>query len=436
MYISFTRVKITPPVGIRLGGFAHRMASPSVQLHDDLYARLLKLSDPRGNAVILVQLDLLGVYYSDVEKIRRIISGSTGVEEDHVLVAATHTHSSPETIIPMWPHTFPYSDEEKRLYDKWFSSLLASLKSGSEAINNVEFKASVGFNVVKLNDNVCVNRLTGSFEELELSILSLTIDGKLRVVVVDYPCHPACNIDLGISADYPGNIYDRLVKYGIEPVFITGFAGDVTPRIRGSECVERLSEFLSSNILNLLNHVSYIEPYLSLNKVNITLPARTVPNVNAARERFLNLLNEAKSRGLLERRPMYELWSGLNRLWLGGNVAGEQLLMDLLYADEEYSVAELNEESVRLEVGMFSIGGLNMLMVPGEPFLETLSKVRSSLRKASKLIGVGYANGYVGYIPTREAFKVGAYEARLARWSRVTEDAEELLISQIVSAFS
>lgn len=435
MHASFIKIKITPPVGIRLGGFAHRMASPSVQVHDDLYARLLKLSDPSGNAVILVQLDLLGIYYNDVEKIRSVVSGTMGVKEDHVLVTTTHTHSSPETIIPMWPHTFPYSSDEKKLYDKWFSNLLISLKSGSEVINNTEFKTSVGFNMVKLNDGICVNRLTGNFEEPELSLLSLTINGKPSVVIVNYPCHPACNVDLGVSADYPGSVHNSLVKSGIEPVFITGFAGDVTPKIRGSECIEKLGGFLLSNILGLLNHIKHIEPYLSLDKVFFNLPARTVPSVNAARERFLNLLSEAKVRGLLERKPMYELWSGLNKLWLG-KTTGRQLLIDLLYADEEYSIAELNEESIRLEVSMLNIGGLSILMIPGEPFLETLNKIRGNLRKANTLIGVGYANGYVGYIPTKEAFRVGAYEARLARWSRVSEDAEELLVNQIISAFS
>jgi len=49
------------------------------------------------------------------------------------------------------------------------------------------------------------------------------------------------------------------------------------------------------------------------------------------------------------------------------------------------------------------------------------------------LIGVGYANGYIGYIPTREAFRLGSYETRLARWSRVAEGTDDLIANEILS---
>ncbi|MFP3241393.1 MAG: hypothetical protein RXQ94_09710, partial [Caldivirga sp.] len=89
---SFVKVLITPPIGLRLGGFAHRMASPSRFIHGDLYARVLLVGSRMGE-LVLVQLDLLGLYSSDVELIRGIVSKRLGIKAGDVVVMATHTHS-------------------------------------------------------------------------------------------------------------------------------------------------------------------------------------------------------------------------------------------------------------------------------------------------------------------------------------------------------
>lgn len=40
---------------------------------------------------------------------------------------------------------------------------------------------------------------------------------------------------------------------------------------------------------------------------------------------------------------------------------------------------------------------------------------------------VGYANGMVGYVPTREAFARGGYETTFASGSRLAPEAGDLL---------
>ena len=51
--------------------------------------------------------------------------------------------------------------------------------------------------------------------------------------------------------------------------------------------------------------------------------------------------------------------------------------------------------------------------LPGEPFVETALSVREGSPFASTAV-VGYAEDYIGYVPTDAAFVEGGYETILA----------------------
>jgi len=89
---------ITPPIGAYLGGFASRV-NPCIGIHDELKAKALAMELGRESAVI-VSCDLLGLEYETVKAIREIVKAKTGLAEDRILVAATHTHSGPDMVMP------------------------------------------------------------------------------------------------------------------------------------------------------------------------------------------------------------------------------------------------------------------------------------------------------------------------------------------------
>ena len=55
------KLDITPPVGVRMSGFAGRVF-PSLAVHDPLYARGLVLDDGE-NRLAVVALDLVGIWH-------------------------------------------------------------------------------------------------------------------------------------------------------------------------------------------------------------------------------------------------------------------------------------------------------------------------------------------------------------------------------------
>lgn len=83
--------KITPRLDrpVYLAGFGNNRKATGV--HDDLWARCLALK-AGGAPVVLCSVDLIGLFYDDVARIRAAVPGA------QVIVAATHVHQGPDTM--------------------------------------------------------------------------------------------------------------------------------------------------------------------------------------------------------------------------------------------------------------------------------------------------------------------------------------------------
>lgn len=416
---SYTKVKITPPIGLRLGGYAHRLGKPARLVHDDLYARLLMLSS--GDAeLIIVQMDLLGLYSGDVSLIRRQVSKATGVNEGNVIVVTTHTHSAPETVIPMWPNTLPYSEEEKRLFNEWFNTVVAKVTDAAKTLNGTS-RATVSAGVGRAR-GLCFNRsFKGGVVDEDLPVLMVKWgDGK--VVLINYPCHPVCNTDLGFSADYPGVTYDVLLSSGVESMFLTGAAGDIDPVKKGRGYMSHLGYSLANAVTDIINSLKPMGNIIEFRGISIKLPARVVDR-ERAKVNYEVALKRVIDKGGLPSEPTESIWS-------------DEDYLRLMYSDEEYEVAKLNEAVINSEIDVVRIGDLVMVTLPGEPFIETGLAIKEYARGLgfNFTMITGYTNDYIGYIPTTASFIMGTYEAKLARWSRVTDGAEMMIRESVFSA--
>ena len=69
------------------------------------------------------------------------------------------------------------------------------------------------------------------------------------------------------------------------------------------------------------------------------------------------------------------------------------------------------------------VGPIRWVSIPGEGFVET----GLALKTAGASFVVGYANGWVGYLPVPIAYDQGGYEADPAVCSRVAPGSAELI---------
>ena len=220
--VGASRVIVTPPVGVELAGYGF---GPSVGILDELEAQALWLQQGDETAVI-VTVDMLMFGAEFVDRVRERAMAELGVPGDHVLLSASHSHSSP-TAVPLrqWGRV-----------DQAYSRVLESQLVGAMAVaRRRATRARLGTGVGRV-DNVSENRrrIEGL---LDPSVPVLRFDdeaGDPIAILFNYGCHPVSlhsyrNL---ISPDYPGyarQVVRTVLGRDTVAMFTLGTAGDVNP---------------------------------------------------------------------------------------------------------------------------------------------------------------------------------------------------------------
>lgn len=412
---GLSRVDVTPPVGTPMGGFAARYL-PAQGIHDPLYARALVASDGDETVGVLTA-DILTIPAGTVQAVREMVATSTGIPSSNIMLAATHTHSGPETIgltTELRSRTVaPYlrlleRDLGGALYMAWrrMSDAKVGVASGS---------ANVGFNRHKAD----------GFVDSEVGVVRIdTPDGHPQGAIVNYACHAVVlgHNNVEISADYPGQVSRTLEATkgpGFTSLYLNGACGDINPiSSKGYACpgefmdVERIGSILAWEALKLFEEARTTrEAEVRSASEVLTLEPRKPSPV------------EAESQVQMQRRRIAELRAK--------NVDETQLLPELAILkyfckNLEEAQKPISQEPQPIEVQAIRIGDAVLLGIPGEAFTQIGLRVKA-LSPRQPVLVAGYANGFVGYIPTEEAFKEGGYEVTTTWWNRVNPQAGRLI---------
>ena len=91
--VGAAEITTTPPIGVELAGYGF---GPSVGMLSELKAQALVLDDEK-TTVALIAVDLLTVGEAFVAAVRRQVEEELGIPGEHVLISASHSHSTPTT---------------------------------------------------------------------------------------------------------------------------------------------------------------------------------------------------------------------------------------------------------------------------------------------------------------------------------------------------
>jgi hypothetical protein len=233
------------------------------------------------------------------------------------------------------------------------------------------------------------------------------------IVLTNYCCHPVCNTDFGISADYPGELYANMLRNGFEVFFTTGSAGDIDPVEKGRGFISKMGSEMQLALRDAVkDSIELANGRINVQNRRVRLKLRDPPPLKEARRRFVE---------------QYELYRS--------KLEDQEYVVDLLYADEEYEVAKEGKTSVETLIQTLTLEGkIAFISIPGELFVEFGLKIDEEARAMGykSVIIATYSEDYIGYIPDREAFEKGSYETRLARWSRVTPDAGDQIFQTVL----
>lgn len=430
---GFSKVCISPPIGAQLAGFAARQGACE-GIHDDLFSRALVI-EKDGRAVAFVSLDVLAVSSEFVGRVRENIERRTGIRKDAIMIAATHTHAGPVTI-----RTF--FNPDGTLDGDYMERLAKAVEDSTAQAFNNKFPARVGVGSSSVS-GIGVNRRTADKQPIdeEIGIIKVEdLNGSTRAVFINYACHPTVlgSNNLLATGDFPHFTVGKIEQStGGFAMFVNGTQGNIsmghsselsaigviTPG-RTFEHAEELGHKLADAALEALPFIETSENVaISAETIPFPLPLKKYPPaaemvqaMRKAEEYLQSLDGDGDGSGKLSGAELDKLLRAKS---------------DALYASiENFYAGETSRFAdgvMEIELQGIRIGDAVFVAVPAEVFVEIGLQLKKYAPQKTYIVGI--ANGYIGYLPTSEAYKIGGYEVVSARCAA---EAHELFIDKAI----
>lgn len=388
MKASVAACDITPAGTPDLCGFAARKGK-TLGVHDRLNSKWLYLADEKTQA-LLSSNDLLGFSRSFYQRMSGEISRQSGVPASHVYMAAAHTHSGPATV------TLRRCGSVDPAYVR---SLREKMLAGAQKVT-VAKASPIRVGIATGRADCSMNRRDRDNGPLDDSF-SVIVLQKLRsekplAVLVNYACHAVVmgEGNLYVSGDYTSSLQKTVeAETGAKCLFLNGACGDINPKVAHStdfRDAQKMGEKLAHKALSLMRKLTWIEPgELGCARQTLQLPVH-VPSDQAEIDETLRQVTEV---------------FGLP----------EDLFADR-FAKYKQQVAEGTfPKNVEAQMSLLSFGSeVGFVFIPAEVFTEIGMQIKRMSPYRHTFV-VGYANGCVGYLPTKKAYlNTSGYEPYLA----------------------
>lgn len=401
---GFAAIEITPPSGTPKIGWMADLRGEVVL--DPLFARAAVFDDG-AERIGFIQLDLLSIRWTQVNRIRAGIEKAFRFPGSHIMVSATHNHAGPAVAgVAPTPRDESYLRALEARCIECFGKALAAVEP-SELGFASRFNAVVAHNRrCRMRDGtvrsqtVALNHplflcLEGP-RDTELTVLAArSRAGRILGCLVNYACHPTHHGGTNeISAGFPGVLADRLRAAGCPvTLYLNGAYGNVitTDFERGvSLTKEQAGESLAGDARQAIESMTFTTDWpMHARRETLQLDYREITDEE-----------------------------------LRGTVFGAQRFRsDTLYEDAirrwRQRIKERGTQPAELQ--MLGLGDVRWIGVPAEYFVEYQLDLKQSAHPLHAHV-VGGANGMIGYVPTRAAFQRGGYETTLGPPSRMAPD--------------
>lgn len=427
---------ITPPIPYRMSGYFNERLSTGVK--DPLQAKAVVLRQGEASAA-LVFCDLIGMSLELSTRARELASEATGIPTEHIVAAATHSHTGPLYFGELREHFHQRAVErqgsdplEKVDYPAMLvAQIVAAVVQANSAVAPVELASgtvqqtglsfnrrfhmkdgTVRFNPGRLNADIL--RAAGPIDP-QVGAIWLTRPGKRQPVaaIASFALHLDTVGGTEYSADYPKFI-EKSLQNAFGPEFTllygTGTCGDI-------------------------NHIDVTtEDSLTTDEIGTGLAA-TLQRARDA-HRFVRIDEPAlAAKSTVVHAPVQqysaaEIAQARDRMDLVGT--RELSFLDQVQACTIRDLELRQVDELALEVQAFRLGPETAIVtLPGEVFVELGLAIKAASPFQTTLV-VELANDDPAYIPTKKGFAEGSYEIVNSRiqpggGERLVEAAIELL---------
>ena len=412
------KVDITPqqwPLQM-IGSFHERLATKA---HDPLHARAIVCDDGKTRlAIVIVDNCLIGRNYIDNAK--ALAAKRTKIRVDHILVAATHTHTAP----PGKDRPTNRTDvAHKAYFNLLVEGIAAAIVKAEKNLAPAELAHSVAlvpeeiFNrrwhmkpggialnpFGKKNDIVRMNPPRNLIErpagptDPEVHFISMrNIDGRPIALLANYSLHYVGGIPAGgVSADYFG-VFSGLIEKaigkdaGFVAMMSNGTSGDINnisfrvprPRQKPLQRMNEVAKLVADRVLTAHKKAKFRKDItVAMKQTLLTLKTRQPTDKQIEYAKKVLAANDSKS--LPSRAVPYA-----NRtLALANGPRAEEIVLQAL-----------------------RIGEVGLTSIPCEVLCEIGLTLKAQSPLAQSTFTIELANGHYGYLPTPRQHALGGYE--------------------------
>ena len=420
LLLGVGREIITPPLGTFLAGYGSS-GRDAVAVHDDLTVTAFYFCSADAKAMLIsATLNLIDEEIADMLKTR--IEEETGIPGAHILVHATHTHSSPLTFstngwgTPNWSY----------VNSIFLPQAVSAAKKAKNGSVSVKMAVSIGESLVGINrrqlngeNKIILGQCDYGCFDPKMTVISFADDaGNCVANLVHYGCHATgAGSNLEITRDWPGVMTDRLeVISGGVAAFFNGPEGDVGPRLTNgrttgakdiSYAMEHGAVAAADAVRIYRKAAAYHNAQLQCVERVIKLPVDPRISYEEARHR-LDTVDDPNPQHAERIRMHYR-----------------EILDSYESGYTEHTHAEFTQTALK-------IGDVVFVTYPFELF----SEIGLRVQKASSLpfvLNLALTNGCESYFPTKGEIARGGYEVKAFKTERIqplSDDADFALVQE------
>ena len=435
---GFGRVNINSMMGICLRG--NGLIRPMDGILDDLEINAIAVSDGEKTA-LLISLDSCAIEWECAVEFKKSISAATSIPNDAIYIHAIHTHTAPflrkTTLETLEKEYFQFVN--RKMVDVSLMAL-ADMKNAKMGFN-VGTAPEIAFvrrflmkdGSTRTNPGINDPEVVRPIGEADnrVNVLRFDREGKESIVLVNYGNHPDVIGGCKLSADWPGATrreVERIIP-NTKCIFFNGALGDVNhinvfPKIRGEERMSpsafghgyEYSQFMGRCVACSVAQVYDFAKYREVSSIAFSQKMISVPT---------NMPSKEELPKAYEMLKLYRE-KGLNAL------PGDEMEQNTLYYEAKRMIDfENGPEKIDVQISAVKIGPVVLIGAPGESFVD----IGLELKKAKGydlVLPTSITNGYYSYLPTKEAFDEGGFEARTSEFKRgvaeiIIEESKKML---------
>ena len=419
LLLGAAREDITPKIGARIFGYSPTQYSESVR--DGLTAAVMVFQSGEKRTM-MITVSVCEVDAALMAGLRKEIGEKCGLNPEHILIAATHTHSGPALI-----DMIGWGGIDYEYYEEIFRPrVLAAAEKACGNMQPVVMGVGQGTSLVGINrrELTADNRIIlgqspwGCFNPV-MTILSFKNEAdEIVASIIHYGAHgTAAGVNTAISRDWAGHMTDALDELtGGITAFFNGPEGDVGPRLSNGQTtgggdlayVSEMGAVAAEDAVRIFKTISeYGDADTDASSELLKLPLKTrIPYEEAVRKS-----EEYSDQQINFGRQMLEYFRKVKASYETGY--------------EEQAVRTPEQTIVR-------IGSVAFAGFPYELFSEIGMRIDREVKDMT-VLSLSNANGGRGYFPTQDQICRGGYEIDCFLYNEVqayTDDADYQLMKE------